>query len=102
MKRTSGFTMSAVNAILCFFLQLSVMLFCKTVTGFCQIIVFVDQADIQSGRAWLAVIAVDTDTVGILRSKIPDHRIILFLLRYVEEAQNLLQVRSVSYSRQDG
>ena len=62
--------MSAVNAILCFFLQFSVMLFCKTVTGLCQVIVFVDQTDIQSGRARLAVIAVDADAVGVLRSKI--------------------------------
>ena len=74
MERTAALAMSAADAGVGVDGQLLVVDLCHLVPGKGQIIVFVDQAHIQSHGAGLTVIAIDADPGGVLRGKFPDHR----------------------------
>lgn len=41
----------------------------KAVAGFCQVIIFVDEADIDVAGTGLAMVAIDTDAFGFGRSE---------------------------------
>lgn len=64
-----------------------------------KVIVFVDQPDIDSGRAGLAVIAVDAVADGVLRRKAADHRVVVFFWRRLQEGQKRVQIRKAADAR---
>ena len=53
------------------------------VAGHGQIIVFVDETDVQTGRAGETVVAIDAFPIGFDRREVPDHAVVQRLFRLV-------------------
>ena len=88
LERTSGITVTALDTGGSLYLQLFIMICRQSVSGFCQIVIFVDQAYIQPFWTGLTVIAVHTDSFCGLGRKTSDHRIVSFLRRCLEKSQD--------------
>ena len=77
MERTAGFAVAALDAFACFDFKFIIMTFCHLISGEGKVIIFIDHAHIEPFRTWLAVVAVHTDPVRILRRELPDYRVVI-------------------------
>ena len=94
--------MAALDAVARLLFQLVVMVLGQRIPGLCQIVIFVDQAHIQSGRTGLAVVAVDAGPCGVFGRKGAQHRVIPLFGRSLQKAQHPLQVLPVPDAGQHG
>lgn len=88
MKRTAAVAMAAAHTGVGPNRQVSVVVCHQSITGPGQIVILVNEANIQTGRTGLAVVAVDTSPLHILWRKHADDRVILFLVGGIQKFQN--------------
>lgn len=98
-ERAAAVAVAALEAGVGFDGQLAVVVVRHSVARTGKVIVFVDQPDIDSGRAGLAVIAVDAVSDGVLRRKAADHRIVVFFWRRLQKRQERVQIRKAADTR---
>ena len=69
MERAAAVTVSAGDAGIGLDGKALIVADGKAVAGFCQVIIFVDEADIDVAGTGLAMVAIDTDAFGFGRSE---------------------------------
>ena len=81
--------------------QLSIMLTRQPISCQRQVIVFIDQSYIQTSRTGLTMVAVNADSLRLLRGKRTQHRVIPFFRRRVTEAQQAFKIAASTDTGQD-
>ena len=82
-KRTSAIAMAAGNTVGGMLFESEVVLLRHIISCLCKIIEFIYSADIQTGRTWCTVIAIDTFPMSFRRSKAAYNAVIERLLRLI-------------------
>ena len=99
VERTAAVAVAALNAVPGVLVQMGVVVPGQLVSRPGQVVVFVDEAHVQTRRAGLAVVAVDAHPGGVHGG---EGRIVPLLRRGVQEPQQPVQVLPVPHAGQDG
>jgi hypothetical protein len=92
MEWTPPVTVTTFDTKCSIYFQFSVVLLRQMITRHSQIIIFIDQSNIKSYQAWLAMIAVYAVPLGLLRGKGSDLGIVLLLIGCLTEIENPVQI----------
>lgn len=92
--------MSAADAVRRFFIQVMIMIRCQSIPQHSEVMILVDQRDVQAGRTWMTVPAIDAASLLLHRIKLCEHGIIPFLLGSAAISEQLAQIPAVTHSRQ--
>ena len=92
MKRAAAVAVPATNAAVRLYREMPIVVGGQRIPGLCQIKILVDQADVQTGRARLAVVAVDTDPLHFPGGHNADSGIVPLFLGGFKKAEDPLEI----------
>ena len=91
--------MAALQASICLYGQLGIMVGGDVISCLCQIVILVYKTDIDPCGARLAVVAIHAGSANGICGETGDDGIILFLVRSIQEFQHLIQMLHGLHSR---
>ena len=101
MERAAPVTVAAARAVGSMPAKFRIMAGSHMIANSGQVIIFVNQADIQTRRTWMAVAAVNTASCCVFRCKCTQNRVVPLLGRSIQPGQGLLHILQITYSRQN-
>ena len=101
LEGAAAVAVTALNAGGSLLLQALVVVACQGIACLCEVVILVDQANVQTHRARLAVIAVDAYALGFLRRKAANHGIVCFFGLCIQECKYTPQISNVTDTRKN-